>query len=309
MGKPMKLGIKGKIFPKELKTGLNMFLERLNPADVLCKPPANLNEFEDRLGELLMSLGNLFFGLTYDVETGKTLKREKTLEALVKALCNHEKYCQNNHAIFVGLSDHYEFLKLVLENDAPLSNDIYILGVRRDRSGLSSPQKNTIAVQAAVQVLWHTKKSEIPTLEKMREELILNTAWNNLLKREDPQLPELKIMNPRTIENWIRKVCPIPKDMRRGRPSNEKASEGFFKTLITIPEIFLDDGRVINFSKLKFTIICLTRVLKALGWTQDRILKSDFVHLYQKDLRFYPRSYVRDWVHETFEENGSIFAS
>lgn len=271
MDNPIK--IEGKIFQKEFYLGMKMMLERYNPSEMPCEPPSNLNEFEDRLGELLIHLKGLFFGLAQDVETGKTLKKEKGSEALAKALCNYEKYCQTKHDIFFanGIWDLYNFLKLVLERDVPLLfNEIYILGVTRDRAGLSLPQKNVIAVQAAAQILWHLEKDKIPNIKEMR---------GRLKNKENPlyTLLELPRFGSRTIEDWIREVFPVPHDERRGQPSKEGVSKGFFNELIPIPEIFLEEGKKINFLKLRFAISCLTRVLKTFGWSREEICKSDFI--------------------------------
>lgn len=57
MDNPIK--IEGKVFPKEFYLGMKMMLEHHNPSEMPCEPPSNLNEFEDRLGELSFHLEGL----------------------------------------------------------------------------------------------------------------------------------------------------------------------------------------------------------------------------------------------------------
>lgn len=56
--------------------------------------PKNLEEFENRLSDLMYYLHDCFFGYTYEVSMQKTLRRDKSPETLVEAMCDFEKYCQ-----------------------------------------------------------------------------------------------------------------------------------------------------------------------------------------------------------------------
>lgn len=103
-----------------------------------------LHGFEDRLMQVFDGLRDRFFGYTYDVISKKTLKRDKSNESLVEALCYFEKHCNNNdNRLPTEFLDPYGFLRLVLEKDAPLFNyEEYLffpLGIKRDRSGISLP--------------------------------------------------------------------------------------------------------------------------------------------------------------------------
>ena len=75
---------------------------------------------------------------------------------------------------------------------------MYILGVNRDRSGLSAPQKNEIAIQVAAQLFWYIKKNEIPTIDTMVK----------CIRSKDGRFYSLlemkRFQSPRTIEDWIR---------------------------------------------------------------------------------------------------------
>ena len=79
---------------------------------------------------------------------------------------------------FVTPTNPYEFLKLVLEEDAPLfgfEEELFgPIGIKRDRSGLSIPQKNVIAALAAAQVLWYLDKDNIPNTATMAKLLLKN---------------------------------------------------------------------------------------------------------------------------------------
>jgi hypothetical protein len=115
--------------------------------------------------------------------------------------------------------------------------------------------------------------------------------------------------DPKTIRKWIAKVFPIPNNARKGRPSLDKMPKEDFNTLTHIPDIFLENGNVINVLKLRFAIECLTQVLKSLNWSKKRMLESSLIGLYQTPLKFYVVDYVCDWITEAFEKNGRIFDS
>lgn len=265
---------------------------------VIDRPPKDLKEFEDRLGMFLHDLKNLFFGVIHEVETGKRVKRDTSIASLVHALLRYEKH-QNKNVPSPEMLETYPFLKLVLEKDAALfGKDRYLLGIQRNRSGLSTPKKNVIAVRCAAQVLWHLERSQIPTIEAMED---------RLLDRKYPfyELLDLgRFHSPRTIEKWVRAVFPVPQaERKKHRTKNDSA----FKNIIPIPNIFTDTG--VSFPRLRFALICLTRILKTLNWRQRQIVDSEFSILLADPLKFYPRLYVRDWIDEAYSSNGSIFDS
>lgn len=295
------LVISGEIFPNDAVTVMQAMADRpsiYTPTE----PPKNFKEFEDRLGIYLVDLYKLFFGLIYDVESGKTIKRKKDDETLLDALCNCDKFSKEVRFVIEGM-DHYSFLRNAIERDAPfvIYDDIYLLGVERDRSGLFLPEKNKIAIQIAAQVHWNLEKNKIPTIENMKDFL-------QNKKNLHYSLLQIQRFNARTICDWIRDVFPVPKDSRKGRPSKNGVPEDYFNDLTPIPGVFFEDCKVINFLKLRFTIIFLARVLKNLGWSIDHVKKSKFIHIYQSPLRFYPYNYVNDWLHAAYNENGSIFS-
>lgn len=81
------------IFSKEVlhEIAMQYFFES-DCVKVPVNPPKDCIGFQDRLLEIDEKLRSMVFGLSYDTESGKTLKREKTNENLVTALCNYEKY-------------------------------------------------------------------------------------------------------------------------------------------------------------------------------------------------------------------------
>lgn len=307
MDKVRWITCKGKDTKKETqKSMLDEMLERryasLSFAELPAEPPKDWMEFENRIGKFENKLRDMLFGFTYNLETGKTLKREKSIESIVESLCDYDKYSENIQVI----TEHFNpflLLKLILEQDAPfvICEDTYLLGFKRDRSGLSLPQKNTITIQVAAQVLWYLEKNKIPTIELMSDHLL------------DKQHPFFKLFsidrfhNPRTIKNWISKVFPVPSKLRKGRPSLNEVPEDLFNSIMPVPGIFFEDGKVINILKLQFTIQCITRILKTLSWTMNQIENSEFILLYQRPLKYYLRCYVATWIKKTFEENGSVF--
>lgn len=270
--------------------------------------------FWERVLEVLENLRNSCFGLTYDMLSKKMLPRNKDNKTLIEALCYIDKYRKENKNLLPAeILDIYEFLKLVLEDDAPLFGyEEYIfspLGIQRDLSGISKTRKRTIAVQAVAQILWHIEKNNIPTIAAMRRKL---------LDKENPLYTLLKLnqlhvnddSESRSIENWVREVFPPPKDKRtekRTRPSLKAGRpDDSFNTLISIPEIFWNDGNVINFPKLRFAIIALTMVLRTMGWSFDQIRDSNFIHLYQRQVPFQLELCMRMWIIEAFNEPGNI---
>lgn len=118
---------------------ISLFPERVK---IKSEPPKNMREFEDRWGWFEEALRNLLFGLIHDIESGKTLKKEITPEVMVDALCYYEKNFEKQWIINAQLQS-YSLITLIIEKDAPLiiCDDTFLLGIERDRSGLSLPQK------------------------------------------------------------------------------------------------------------------------------------------------------------------------
>jgi len=260
--------------------------------------------FESKLGEILEELRERFFGYPFHVMSGKTIRRDTSNEALIEMLFFFEKYLEVNKNTITEFLEPFGFLKLVLEKDAPLfgfEEELFgVIGIKRDRSGISLPQKNAIAVQVAAQVLWQLEKGKIPTIVEMRK---------RLLDKENPlfRLLELNRFGTRAIDDWISEVFPLPKHVRKGRPSKAAPPEDSFERLVHIPGVFMDEGKVVNFPKLRFAILCLARILKTQGFSSDQIRESNFIRLYQIPLLFYLSLYIRGWIAEGFNENGSIF--
>lgn len=265
-------------------------------------PPADERDFEARITKYEEDIKNKLFGLMYYLKESKTLKRDSSAETIVDFLCEYDKHADELFVI-TQCHDAYSLLKQILEKDAPFAicQDTYLLGFERDRTGLSGPQMNVIAVQAAAQVTWYLKKHKLPTIESMSEYLCdRKCPFYSLLEID-------RFHDPRTIRNWISKVFPIPNNARKGRPSLDETPKDDFNTLIHIPDIFLENGNVINMLKLRFAIQCLTRLLKSLNWSKKRIFESPLIGLYQSPLKFYVVDYVYDWIAVAFEKNGGIF--
>lgn len=103
--------------------------------------------------------------------------RYKSIEFLTDALCLYEKQFpmgRVNHPKMESLE--FDFLRSILEKNAPLfyaENQIFEkLGFKRDRSGISLPQKKEIAVQATAQALWFVLRAKIPKIEKMKKKIL-----------------------------------------------------------------------------------------------------------------------------------------
>jgi hypothetical protein len=267
-------------------------------------PPSDEREFEARVGKYEDDLKNKLFGYMYYLKESKTLKRDSSAETIVEFLCEYDKHADE---LFVITQYHngYRLLKQILEKDAPFAicQDTYLLGFERDRSGLSGPQMNVIAVQAAAQAIWYLKKHKFPTKGSMIDFLFdKKNALYGFLEMN-------RFNNRRTIQNWISEVFPLQNGIKKGRPSLKEHLKGNFEVLIPIPGILLEEGRVINVMKLRFAIQCLVRVLKIFGWSKKKIEGSPLIGLYQAPLKYYLRDYALDWIKESLEKNGRIFAS
>jgi len=284
---------------EEAVRGFEKIQKILKPYKKAHNPPSNQQEFEDRLKIVEQIARDDVFGSPYEDEKRKIRRRETSTKALVEALCQDAKRPRESFSPSLGQLEPYKYLKLVLEKNARLHlpDEIDLLGVRRDCSGPSVPQKNEIAVQAIAQVLWYLEK--VPTKVEMSK-ILLNKKgpFYELLNRK---------FNSRVIENWIRKVCPMQENLKGRRAKIPKFEDSCFDNLIPIPGIFLEDGKVINFPKLKFAIKCLTRVLNTLKWPLNLIKESNFISLYQKPVPFYLHRFINDWIDEAFAENGRIF--
>lgn len=254
--------------------------------------------FEWKLAKVHEALSDRFFGYTYGIVSKKMLKREKNENTLVEALLCFEKHCNENNKLPTEFLNPYNFLKLVLEENASLfgfEEELFgPIGIKRDRSKLFLPQKNMISLQCAAQVLWHLDGSKSPTIESMKR---------HLLKKEPIlfQLLELsRFNNECTIKNWIRPIFPVPPEERKS-PQRRKN----FDNIVPIPGVYSAMG--INFPKLRFVAICISRILKTLEWQIDQINESTFIGLLSNPIHSYIRSYVNDWIREGYSSNGSIF--
>jgi hypothetical protein len=299
MVKPMLKNLK-KTISNELELQLQLFLKE---SDCKERLPPYLGEtsFWDRLLEVEEKAHRLEYGLSYEIESKKIFKREKTTKNLVGILCAAEKYVDG---IINEYVDPYGFLKEVLEKDAPfyVCDDMYILGIERDRSGLSKNQKNKIAVQMAAQVLWYIKKNKIPTIDAM---------VRHLRSKSEPfySLIEMNSFHSsRTIEDWIRPIFPLDNHLRKGRPLNEGRSTKNFNYVRPIQNVFSNNGKKVNVLKLRFIIFCLSRMLKIFGLSEEQIKVFNLVQIYTMPLPMYLHTYVYMWINEAMEEKiGRIF--
>jgi hypothetical protein len=259
-------------------------------------PPKSLEVFEYRLFVCLRDVKKLHFGYAHLLAQGKTLKKRTDHKTLVDTLLLHEKYSKRTKQPICNSKEAYKFLKYLLEKDAPTGlPDAFLLGFHRDRSGLALSEKNEIAVQCAAQILWFIEGANIPTLEAMRTRLgTKNDPIYHLLKLD-------RFNNDRTILKWIRPIFPVPSELRKDR----KYTTQYFKNIIPIPGIFTERG--INFLKLLFALQCHTRLMKILGKHQEQIILTAPVQLLVGHFQFYLQEYAKEWIHQSYQDNGSIF--
>lgn len=272
-------------------------------------PPKHLEEFENRLRMCIDILTSEFLGKGYylDVDERKTIQKDFSLENLIETAILSEKKCSYKELTKKELfsnknQDSYSFLKKTLERKFPFSETIQAcLGIPIDLSGISLPEKRTIAVQAAAQVLWFYKKGLIALVPQMRVEI-----WNN--KSLVSLLGLRRFQNSKVVEDWIRVVNPKPKEMRKGAPSKRRRNNDYqYSHIVLIPEIFSENPNRTNFLKLRFAVMVIGKILSAIGLTQKEVLSSRILQAYQEPLKFYPRKLTVDWVMEALLINGSIY--
>jgi len=264
--------------------------------------PKNFQELETRFFLYEERLRECLFGFAHKLGLKKTIKKVESLDTIVDCLTEYEKI-ENKVNVYNEQFNPLQLINVIIEKNLPfmICKDKYILGIERDRSGLSVPEQNRISFQVAAQILWAVKKNEHPTIESMIDCL------------EDEQNPfylPLKVdrfNNPRTIRNWISEVFPIPKKERKRRLSDEEASNHYFDVLVPVPGIFMEGGSVVNFVKLKFGLEWTVQILKILKWSDEQIRSSNFVEQYRGSLTFYLPMYVDLWVDGALRDNGRIF--
>lgn len=298
------------LLPKSIKKYYDILLEgMLMRANEPVDSPKNLQEFVSRVDKILEESFERNFGFQHYLKDRKYIKSNPTIENLIKVECDLEKQRRGEILVINQDLDGYKFLKLALERNYPFTvRAQHFLGIFIDRSKITKPQKLTIGIQAAAQVLWFIKKEIILSIKGMRENLLGKNSKNcslwkflNILNLQTKKSIKL---NERIVENWIRKICPIPK---RERKRFHKINNSCFSNIIYIPGIFLSNPSRINFSKLRIGIITLTKNLFFQRLSLKEIQNHPILLAYKKPLKYYLKDYVNDWIEEGFHSNGTIF--
>lgn len=278
---------------------------------IVVEPPVDLKEFEDRLESTVTRLYRFLFGVIYylDFDERSTLRKDTSLENVIDILitCNkkNSEGIKLDHKMSFSWNqrhDCYVFLKRVLERNCPLHEDFQeYIGIYIDHSGISLPEKREIAMQAAAQVLWFFNKGQISLVSQMRVEIWKNKSLASLLELK-------RVQNARVVEDWIRKINPMPKAMRKGAPSKRQINNDWlYSNIILIPEVFSENPNRTNFLKLRFTVMVIAKIMSTIGMQQEEILGCKIIQSYEEPLKFYPKNYIREWVVEALLKNGSIY--
>ena len=225
-----------------------------------------------------------------------------------KSLIYFKKLSKKKHDVKEWWTSSFEFLKEVLEKDIYLlEQEEYVfsfMGIRRDYSGLPEAKKIEIIYQIEAQVFWYLEKNKFLTIEEMKK---------FLLKRKHPYFQSLSNRsnpNERMLCNYIRPICPIPKNLRKRGVSKKQIPESFFDKLIPLPTIFSKDKAIISFPRLIFLLRCMTLLLKSLGWSIEAIIESELTKIYTNPLQLYLAQYGEVWIREAFFcKEGRIFIS
>jgi hypothetical protein len=56
-------------------------------------------------------------------------------------------------------------------------------------------------------------------------------------------------------------------------------------------------------------LACISRLLKALGWSLDQVVESKLIKFYEDSLRVSLLPYTKSWVLDAFLKKSSIFMS
>lgn len=264
--------------------------------------PKDVREFESRLNNIFLHYHEKLIGLAHYVGTRKTLDREINEEMLVDLLVAIEGFDKNKP--FTVHMDPITFLRIALEKDAPLGeSDRYLLGVDRDRSGISQPDKNRIGVQAVAQAVWAIRKNKIPTIEKMKLVIRDDPDLVNLLRTKDYDIQKV---SERTLSNWISAIFPVPGGKRRGRPSKGGIPDFLFDKIVPISGILNGENKIC-FPKLFNVLVTQVNTLKIMGLSIEQALASKVIRFYLDALPVYLQSAMRFWIGEKTRNSFLIY--
>ncbi len=260
---------------------------------------------------VLKSLRTQFFGLSYEVGSTKTLKRDKSHKSLLKTYILYKKHIAENEHILEQV-DLYLFLKEVLETKGLLSAEheehlFGSLGIKRNFSGLSKRQENIVKLQSAGAAFWLFKKNRTGPLEEVAEELLeeSNPLYPLFAGPRYPMYTE-PLFTPRVARGHLAEIFALPK--KAGRPPEEKKI--FIDGPVLIPRVFLKRDAGINFHKLRWVVTWTTVSLRALGCSLQEIKNSELITLHKAPLRdiFSPicEFLIHDWILEAFSKSAEF---
>lgn len=267
----------------------------------------------NRVFSVLKNLRTQFFGLSYELGSTKTLKRDKSHKSLLRTFFLYKKHVAGREHILEQV-DLYLFLKEVLETEGLLSaeHEEYLfgsLGIKRNFSGLSKRQENIVKLQSAGAAFWLFKKNRTGLLEEVAEELL---AENNPLYPlfAGPRYPMYKelLFTPRVARGHLAKIFALPK--KAGRPPEE--NKIFIDGPVLIPRVFLEHDAGVNFHKLRWVVTWTTVSLYALGCSLQEIKNSELITFHKAPLRdiFSPicEFLINDWILEAFPKSAELGA-
>ena len=76
------------------------------------------------------------------------------------------------------------------------------------------------------------------------------------------------------------RFVPSRKVQERGRPSKKQKPNSHFHALVEISGIFQENGKTINFLKLRFAVVCLTKILKVRRHSIQRVKESNLFQFF-----------------------------
>lgn len=249
------------------------------------------DELLEALTTAIMSLQQRLFAI--DLNQGSKKDVYKSIDFLVEVLCLLEQHADKSTVRDFTNVESY-FLKRVLEKNAPLfyqeENVAGLLGIVRERSPLTIPERNQIGVQVAAQILWREEGGSYRTITSLAKALrSKENPLHALLKLE-------KFHDMQTLKKWISPIFPIPAKDRKKHWDRKAVPSG---VLMPIPGII--SGAGINFAKLRHAAQQITRILQSRGWSRNKVLLSPYIQALEDIVPESLRLYVREWAVEPLD--------
>lgn len=273
-------------------------------------PPKDFADFQIRVMKFFEEAFEQMFGWQHYIKD-QNLRGGPTIDNFLRASKALEKQSIGGISMLnlEELFDGYKYLKLALEKGYNFTlRSQYYLGFFINKTKINNPQRQTIGVQAAAQILWYLKKGNIPFATEMRKEIWHHKSILSFLEYIDPRTGKIIVPGIERLEKKIAKVNPLPEKLRRGWHTQlPRYEDKFYSGIRLIPGIFSDlKLPKVNFIKLRIAIYALAKIQAILGLNLREIKKNAIFHPYKEPLKYYLKDYVDDWIQESVHSDRTI---